>query len=68
MIPSYADRLVFVDAISDDPSARELAADFQFQYIPTSFFIAPDGTVTDSFSGPLTEEEMRGYLEELVAE
>lgn len=57
-----------MDALTDDPSARELAAGFQFQYIPTSFFIAPDGTVTDSYTGPLTEDEMRGYLDDLVAE
>ncbi|NTU70787.1 MAG: thioredoxin family protein [Coriobacteriia bacterium] len=68
LLPEYADRVVFVNAISDDASARQLAARFQFQYIPTSFFIAPGGDVVDSFTGALSEEELRTRIESLIAQ
>lgn len=56
-----------MNAITDEASAKELAKRFSFQYIPTSFFVAPDGTVADTHTGPLTEAEMRGRLDELIA-
>ena len=68
VIPGYTDKITFVDAVTDDPSAQELAARFSFQYIPTSFFLKPDGTVADSFTGVLTAEEMRGRLDTLVGQ
>lgn len=58
--------MVFVNAITDDPSAQNLASKFSFQYIPTSFFISADGTVVGSYTGPLTEDEMRNRLDRLV--
>ena len=67
VIPDYRDKLVFVNAITADPSGQELAAGFSFQYIPTSFFIAPDGTVEYSFTGPIDEAQMRAHLDELTA-
>lgn len=67
VIPSYEGRVVFVNAISDDPSGRELSSRFAFQYIPTSFFLAPGGEVKDSFTGSMDESKMRGYLDALVA-
>ena len=67
-MPEYEDKVVFVNAITDDPSAQQLASKFSFQYIPTSFFVAPDGMVVDSYSGPLSETEMRARLDKLVAQ
>lgn len=66
VVPDYEDSVVFVNAITDDESARQLASRFTFQYIPTSFFIEPDGTVASSHTGPLTEEQMRTRIEELL--
>ena len=68
MVPEYEDKVVFVNAITDDASAQRLASRFSFQYIPTSFFVAPQGTVSDSHTGPLSESEMRARLDKLVAE
>lgn len=59
---------MFVNAITDDASAQQLAEKFAFQYIPTSFFVTPAGEVADSYSGPLSESEMRARLDMLVAE
>jgi len=59
---------VFVNAITDDPSAQKLASKFRFQYIPTSFFVNADGTIADSYTGPLTEADMRARLDKLVAQ
>ena len=67
VVPGYADKVTFVNAITDDPSAQELASRFSFQYIPTSFFLKSDGTITDSYTGVLTAEEMRARLETLLS-
>jgi thioredoxin-like negative regulator of GroEL len=68
VMPGYADEVVFVNAITDDDSARELASRFAFQYIPTSFFLAPDGTVVDTHTGTLSEAEMQAFLDRLVTQ
>jgi len=67
-VPTYAGKLEFVNAITGDPSGQQLASQFSFQYIPTSFFINAKGEVVDSFTGPLTEADMRSRLDSLVAE
>ena len=67
-MPEYRDRVVFVNAITDSAPAQQLASKFSFQYIPTSFFVRSDGTVMDSYTGPLTDTEMRARLDKLVAE
>lgn len=66
VLPDYQDKITFVNAITDDPSAQRLASRFQFQYIPTSFFLKSDGTVSDSFTGPMSEAGMRGRLDALA--
>lgn len=57
-----------MNAITDDASAKQLASKFSFQYIPTSFFVTSDGAVSDSYTGRLTDTEMRARLDKLVAE
>ncbi|MBE0475658.1 MAG: thioredoxin family protein [Coriobacteriia bacterium] len=66
VVPEYEGRVTFVDAITDEPGARELAARFPFQYIPTSFFIDADRRVVDSYTGVLSADEMRSRLDDLV--
>ena len=67
VVPGYAGKVTFVNAITDDPSAQQLAAQFNFQYIPTSFFIGRDGTVLDSFTGVLSPAELKTRLDQLAA-
>jgi thioredoxin-like negative regulator of GroEL len=59
---------VFVNAITDDSAAQQLASKFSFQYIPTSFFIAADGKVADSFTGVTSESDMRARLDRLAGQ
>lgn len=68
VMPEYEGRVVFVNAISDDPSAQRLASQFQFQYIPTSFFVTPDGKVVDSFTGAMPDADMKARLDKLIAQ
>ncbi len=68
VMPGYEGKVVFVNAISDDPSAQQLASKFQFQYIPTSFFITPDGKIADSFTGAMSEADMKARLDKLIAQ
>lgn len=66
VVPEYEGRVAFVNAITGDPSGQQLASRFSFQYVPTSFFLSPDGTVIDTFTGAMSADEMRGYLDVLV--
>jgi thioredoxin-like negative regulator of GroEL len=68
VVPGCAGKLVFVNAITTEQPAQDLAAKFKFEYIPTSFFIKPDGTVSDSFTGTLTDAEMKARLDKLIAQ
>lgn len=67
VIPAYAGKVEFVNAITGDPSGQQLSSQFSFQYIPTSFFINSQGEVVDSYTGPLTKADMRDRLDKLVA-
>lgn len=67
VMPDYEGRVVFVNAITGDPSGAQLASSFEFQYIPTSFFLAPGGEQHDAFTGAMDEAAMRGYLDALLA-
>jgi len=68
ILPAYEGKVTFVNAITDDESAQRLAARFQFQYIPTSFFLDSAGQVVDSYTGVLSEEELKAKLDQLVAQ
>lgn len=67
VMPEYEGKIIFVNAITEDSSAKELASKFQFQYIPTSFFITPDGKIADSFTGSMSEADTRKRLDKLAA-
>ncbi len=67
VVPGYADSVTFVNVITDDPAGQQLATRFDFQYIPTSFFVSADGEVFDSYTGVLTAPEMRARLDALIA-
>ncbi|MCL4078122.1 thioredoxin family protein [Coriobacteriia bacterium Es71-Z0120] len=68
VVPEYRDRIAFVNAITDDSSGAQLANRFAFQYIPTSFFLSPGATsVIDSYTGTMSESEMRARLDALLA-
>ncbi|MFU8891543.1 MAG: thioredoxin domain-containing protein [Anaerosomatales bacterium] len=66
VLPDYSDTITFVDVYTDDPRARPLLSRFSFQYIPTSFFLAPDGAVVDQHTGVLDDDGMRDRLDALL--
>ncbi len=66
VVPAFEGRVVFVNAITDDPSAQQLASRFSFQYIPTSFFIDARGSVVESFTGVIDEPSMKARLDKLA--
>ena len=66
VMPEYDGQVVFVNAVTDDPSGQQLAGQFSFQYIPTSFFLSSDGTVVDTFTGAMSADEMRARLDALT--
>lgn len=68
VMPDYEGKVVFVNALTEDSPSQELASKFKFQYIPTSFFITPDGKIIDSFTGSMPEADMRTRLDKLAAQ
>ena len=68
VMPGYKDKVIFVNAITGDESADRLAERFAFRYIPTSFFLGPGGKLSSSYTGPLSEAEMRARLDALVGQ
>ena len=67
VMPDYEGKVVFVNAITDDASVTASSpSKFSFQYIPTSFFIDADGKIVDSFTGAMSEAEMKARLDKLV--
>lgn len=66
VMPDYTGQVTFVDVYTDDPRARPLFSQFAFQYIPTSFFLAADGSVVEQHTGVLNDGEMRERLDTLV--
>ncbi len=66
-MPDYTGKVVFVSSITGTTSGDELSRSFNFRYIPTSFFLKPGGGMSSSYTGPLTESEMRARLDALVA-
>lgn len=66
VMPEYDGDIVFVNVITDDPSGQQLAAEFTFQFIPTSFFLSSGGeSVVDSYTGAMDAVAMRTYLDAL---
>lgn len=66
MVPEYEGKIAFVNAISDSQSGEQLARMLTFNYIPTSFFVDGAGKVVGSYTGPLTEVQMRQRLDQLA--
>jgi hypothetical protein len=66
-MPEYEGRVAFVDAVTDDPAAEGVLRRYPGQYIPTSVFVDGDGEVADTYVGPLTDVELRGRLDSLLA-
>lgn len=65
-MPEYAGRVAFVDAVTTEPSAKPVIDRYHTQYIPTSVFVDADGTVTGTVIGPLSETELRTWLDALA--
>lgn len=68
VMPDYEGRVVFVNAITEDAPSKELASKFKFQYIPTSFFITRNGEIAESFTGSMSEADMRTRLDKLAGQ
>ena len=68
VVPGYQGKVEFVNAITDDTSGQQLAAGFNFQYIPTSSFFNSKGELIDSYTGVLSVEELRVRLDNMVTQ
>lgn len=66
LMPEYQGRVAFIDALTDDSTAREVLERYQVQYIPTSIFIGADGKLAEVYVGPLDEHALRMKIEGLL--
>lgn len=67
VLPEYADEVIYLHVMTDEPSGQALAREFSFQFVPTSYFIGSDGEVVDSYTGKLDAAGVRTYLDALLA-
>lgn len=70
ILPEYEESVAYVDAHTVDPRSWELFQldQFTFRSVPTSVFLAADGTIAEQITGPMSEEDLRERLDALVAE
>jgi thiol-disulfide isomerase/thioredoxin len=47
----------------DDGAINDL---YKIQYLPTTFFINPDGTIEDSYMGEMNEETLHVFIQEIL--
>lgn len=66
VMPEYAGQVVYVDALTTDPSAAPVLDRYQARYIPTSVFVSSTGDVIETYVGPLDEMQLRARLATLV--
>ena len=64
--PEYAGRVAFVVDVYD-PAEMPLCEYFQVRAIPTSFFIRPDGKVTEAYEGLIKAPMLREMLDRLLS-
>ncbi len=67
VMPDYAGTVAYVDAPTGDPRTRPLFQRLSFQFVPTTFFLTPDGEVFDQFTGAMAAGEFQSRLDALVA-
>jgi len=67
VMPEYAGAVAYVDAPTGDQRTRPLLERFQFQFVPTTIFLNPDGAVFDQHTGAMSEADFRARLDALVA-
>ncbi|MBN1192170.1 MAG: hypothetical protein JXA36_00545 [Coriobacteriia bacterium] len=65
-MPEYEGRIVYVDVVTSEPSARPVLERYPTRYIPTSVFVGADGAVVETVMGPLTEAGLRTRLDVLA--
>lgn len=65
-MPDYDGRIVFVDALTTDPDAAPVFDRYPGRYIPTSVFVDGSGEAVETFVGPLTEDQLRQKLDDLL--
>ncbi|MDP3631481.1 MAG: thioredoxin family protein [Actinomycetota bacterium] len=68
VLPDYADEVIYLHVMTDEPAGQELAKRFSFQFVPTSYFIRADGEILDSYTGKLDAAGVRQYLDALLAD
>jgi thiol-disulfide isomerase/thioredoxin len=67
VLPEYEDTVVYVSAHTVDPRSRDLFDEFSFRSVPTSYFLASDGSVVDRYVGPMSDEDLREALDGIAA-
>lgn len=63
--PDYAEKIVFVDVVTNDSANAALVRRAGIQSIPTTFFITTAGT-GHGYIGLMKEEDVRAELDKLV--
>lgn len=63
--PEFEGKVAFININVNDPAEQELCAQYQIQYIPTTYFLSSKGEKTFNYVGVIKQDEMRAKLKAL---
>lgn len=68
VIPSFTEKIVFIEVNVNDPAEQDLINQFGIQVIPTSIFIGKNGDIREGTAGVIPEESLKAILKKLTEE
>lgn len=64
--PEFEGKVTFININVNDPAEQKLCAQYQIQYIPTTYFLNSKGVSTFNYVGVIKQEEMKAKLKALA--
>ncbi len=64
--PKFEGKVAFININVNDPADQALCAQYQIQYIPTTYFLNSKGESTFNYVGVINQEEMNTKLKALL--
>lgn len=68
IIPSFTEKIVFIEVNVNEPAEQDLINQFGIQVIPTSIFIGKNGDIKGRIAGVIPEKNLKETLNKLADE
>lgn len=64
--PEFKGKIAFINIDVNSPAEQELCAQYQIQYIPTTYFLNSKEEVAFNYVGIISQDDMRYKLKALM--